>query len=128
MTMHKTLAHLAAGLPLLSLALAPAAQAQINPFGWQLNQRSLSSDDLTLLFDSTTRLNTLPAAAVGASNAWSNEQTGSSGTTTLTRVYESGGMPCHDLRYALRPQGQQPPRIYDMTWCRISDGQWKIKS
>lgn len=124
--MHKLLARLTLCLPLA--ALAAPGQAQINPFGWQLNQRSLSSDDLTLLFDSTAHLNAMPAVAVGASNAWNNEQTGSSGTTTVTRVYQSGSMPCHDLRYALRPQGQQPPRIYDMTWCKTDDGQWKIKS
>jgi hypothetical protein len=115
-------------LPLLPLAPIRGAHAQINPFGWQLNQRSLTSDDLTLLFNSTERLNESPSLNVGAANAWSNQQTGSSGTTTVTRIYQSDGMPCHDLRYALVPRGRQPPRIYDITWCRIPSGEWKIKS
>jgi hypothetical protein len=125
---RRTLACLILALPLLPLAPTHGLRAQINPFGWQLNQRSLTSDDLTLLFNSTARLNESATLTVGAANAWSNEQTGSSGTTTVTRIYLSDGMPCHDLRYALVPRGRQPPRIYDMTWCRIPSGEWRIKS
>lgn len=104
------------------------AHAQINPFGSQLNRNGLSDDDFALLSQSGAKLNALPSVAVGQSESWNNPKTTSSGTTTVTRIWQFEAMPCHDLRYAFLASGQPPQRVYDLTWCRTPDGAWKIKS
>ena len=68
-----------------------------------------------------------PVAKVGRSEAWSNTQTNSSGTSTILRVFHSGGMVCHRLRHHIIIAGQQPGHDHRLTWCRTSTGEWKSK-
>ena len=63
---------------------------------------------------------------VGQSDSWSNPETKSSGTSTILRVFHSGGMACHLVRHQI-VAGRPPPRDYRLTWCRKSTGEWKIK-
>ena len=115
----------------LSVALAAlvflpvAAQAQINPFR---GGPGLSPEDNRLLFDSIERLNSAEPAKVGRSEAWNNPQTKTSGTSTILRVFHSGGMACHLVRNHIVVAGQPPGRDYRLTWCRVPSGEWKIKA
>lgn len=106
---------------------ATAAQAQINPFRSSRQGPSLSQEDSRLLFESVDRLNAAEPARVGRSEPWSNPQTNSSGTSTVLRVFRSGGMPCHLVRHHLVVAGREPGRNYTLTWCRTSTGEWKTK-
>lgn len=107
--------------------LTAVAQAQINPFRGS-GSRGLSPEDNQLLFASVARLNAAEPSHAGLSETWSNPQTNSSGTSTILRVFRSGGMPCHLVRHDVVVAGQ-PSRVnYRLTWCRTSSGEWKIKS
>ena len=106
--------------------LSAAAQAQVMPFRGTLGP-GLSPEDSQLLFESIARLNEAEPSKVGRSEAWSNPQTNSSGTSTLLRVSHSGGMVCHRLRHHIVIAGQQPGSDYRLTWCRTPTGEWKSK-
>jgi surface antigen len=116
----------------LSAALAAlvgfsaAAQAQVMPFGGNFGP-GLSPEDNRLLFESVARLNEAEPNQVGRSDAWSNPQTKSHGSSTILKVFHANGMTCHLVRHhivAARPAS----RNYRLTWCRTATGEWKIKS
>jgi surface antigen len=107
--------------------LFEAAQAQVLPFGGNFGP-GLSPEDNQLLFESVARLNAAEPSRVGRSEAWSNPQTKTSGTSTILRVFRSGGMACHLVRHHIVVVGQARARDYRLTWCRTSTGEWKIKA
>jgi len=51
-----------------------------------------------------------------------------SGTSTIIRVFHSGGMACHLVRHHIVVVGRARARDYRLTWCRTSTGEWKIKA
>jgi surface antigen len=111
---------------LAALIVLPAtAPAQINPFR---GGPGLSPEDNRLLFDSIDRLNAAEPAKAGLSEGWSNPQTNTSGTSTILRVFRSGGMACHLVRNHIVVAGQRRGRDYRLTWCRTPSGEWKIKA
>src|SRR5262249_29095650 len=105
--------------------LPAAAQAQINPFR---GGPGLSPEDNRLLFDNIERLNSAEPAKVGRSEAWSNPQTKTYGTSTILRGFHSGGMACHLMPSHTVAAGQPPGGDYRLTWCRTPSGEWKIKA
>ena len=110
----------------ISFLLSAAAQAQVLPFGRYLG-RGLSREDNQMLFDSVARLNAAEPSKVGNSESWNNPQTNASGTSTILRVFHSGGMDCHLVRHHIVVAGRQPGQNFRLTWCRTSSGEWKIK-
>jgi surface antigen len=106
--------------------LSATAQAQVMPFRGTLGP-ALSPQDSQMLFESIARLNEAEPAKVGRSEAWSNPQTNSSGTSKILRVFRSDGMVCHRLRHHIVIGGQQSGRDYRLTWCRTPNGEWKSK-
>jgi hypothetical protein len=54
-----------------------------------------------MIFESVARLNAVEPSKVGQSDSWSNPETKSSGTSTILRVFHSGGMPCHLVRHQI---------------------------
>jgi surface antigen len=108
------------------LLLPAAAQAQVNPFRGS-GGRGLSPEDNQLLFESVAQLNAAEPSQVGRSTAWSNPQTKSSGTSTILRVFRSGGMACHLVRHHIVVAGRPLGHEYRLTWCRTASGDWKTK-
>ena len=121
----RSLRCLAAALAVCVL-LPTVAQAQVIPFRGSRGP-NLSAEDSQLLFESVARLNAAEPSQAGRFEAWSNPQTNSSGTSTILRVFRSGGMACHLVRHHVIVAGQPAPD-YRLTWCRTSGGEWKIKS
>jgi surface antigen len=111
----------------LLLALTGAPRAQVMPFQGYFG-RGMSPEDNRLLFESVARLNAAEPNKVGSSESWNNPQTKSSGTSTILRVFNSGGMVCHLVRHQIVVDGQAPGHNYRLTWCRTPTGEWKIKS
>jgi surface antigen len=105
--------------------LTAAAQAQVIPFFGNFGP-GLSREDSQLLLESVARLNAAEPSRVGLSDTWSNPQTKSHGTSTITRVFQSAGMACHLVRHHI-VAGRPPARDYRLTWCRAPTGEWKIK-
>jgi surface antigen len=106
--------------------LSAAVQAQVMPFRGTFGA-GLSPEDSQLLFESVARLNAAEPGRVGRSETWSNPQTKTSGTSTILKVLHSGGMACRIVRHHI-VAGKTPSRDYRLTWCRTSNGEWKIKS
>ena len=105
--------------------LSAAAQSQVIPFGGNFGQ-GLSPEDNRLVFESAERLNMADLSQVGRSDRWSNPQTKSHGSSTIVKVFQSGGMACHLVRHHI-VTGRPPSRDYRLTWCLTSTGEWKIK-
>jgi surface antigen len=99
---------------------------QVIPFAGNFGQ-GLAPSDNQMIFQSVARLNAVEPSKVGQSDSWSNPETKSSGTSTILRVFHSGGMACHLMRHHI-VAGRPPPRDYRFTWCRTPSGEWKIKS
>ena len=120
------------GLVVLGMALCGVASepgpvwAQAGAFGWSPDTARLTDRDNQLLWQATDALNQAASAAAGDTRSWTNAVSGNSGKVTLARLFESNGMPCHALQYAISFAGQPVPQDYAFTWCRIADGQWKI--
>ncbi len=117
---------------LISLAVlfgSAVAHAQINPF-WSSTRAGghLTNEDLRRLDASIDRLNTATPPRIGQTDSWSNPNTRSSGSSILRRVFQSGGMTCHLLQHHISAAGKRPGSTFDLTWCRTSNGEWKIKS
>jgi len=112
---------------LTAFAVLPVtALAQVIPFQGNFGP-GLSPQDNQMMFESVGRLNAAEPAKVGQSDSWRNTQTNSSGSSTILRVFRSGGMPCHLVRHQI-VAGRPQARSYQLTWCRTSTGEWKIKS
>jgi hypothetical protein len=103
------------------------ALAQINPFVSSRAAPRLSDQDMKLLLASVDQLNAQPDVSVGASNSWNNPETGSHGSSSVTRIFKSHGMTCHRLHHEVAAGGRTPPRTYDLNWCLTPDGSWKTK-
>jgi len=110
----------------ISALLPAAAKAQVIPFSGNFGQ-GLAPSDNQMIFESVARLNSVEPSKVGQSDSWSNPETKSSGTSTLLRVFHSGGMACHLVRHHI-VAGPRPASNYRFTWCRTPSGEWKIKS
>jgi len=81
--------------------LPAAAQAQVIPFAGNFGQ-GLAPSDNQMIFESVARLNAVEPSKVGQSDSWSNPETKSSGTSTILRVFQSGGMACHLVWCAIK--------------------------
>src|SRR4051794_22363924 len=81
-----------------ALVLGTAAFAQINPFG-RSGSGGLTADDLELLEAAASKLYTADNPRVGATESWTNPNTGDTGTVSLIEVFEKDGMPCRKLRH-----------------------------
>ena len=125
--MRRLLRHCLSAAFAVCVLFDAAAQAQINPFRGS-GSRGLSPEDNQLLFASVAKLNAAEPSQVGRSEAWSNPQTGSSGDSTILRVFRSGGMACHLVRHHVVVAGRRAGQSYRLTWCRTPSGKWKIKS
>jgi hypothetical protein len=113
----------------LVLAALPSV-ARVAPFGYGTSPSDprLSATDMNLLMESVSRLNSNPQSVVGSEEEWFNPATGSRGKSRISRILTNAGRPCHEIHHELLPLGLTPPRIYNLTWCRVPDGAWKIKS
>jgi surface antigen len=108
---NRLLRFLLAALAVLVL-LPVAAPAQVIPFQGNFGQ-GLSPQDYQMMF-SVARLNAAEPSKVEQSDSWTNQQTKSSGTSTIQRVFRSGGMPCHVVRHHI-VAGRPPARNYQLT-------------
>lgn len=64
--------------------------------------------------------------APGTSNDWRNEASGWSGTVTFKRSAKRGKLSCRVLDYRIATPQRPADRNYTITWCRDTDGTWKI--
>jgi surface antigen len=106
-----------------ALLWAGAAAAQVNPFGDSLD---LEETDIAMLQAAANALFQDDDAAIGQSEAWNNPETGNSGTVSVVRLFEHGGLPCKRLQHTIKQKGRADRSIYQFARCRTSDGSWKL--
>ena len=64
-------------------------------------------------------------APIGQAEAWSNPNSGSSGTVTLLQRFQKGDMPCQKIRHAFLDKSANSS-VFDINVCRVAPGEWKI--
>ena len=72
-----------------------------------------------------TQQRALESAPTGKPVAWTNPDTGHSGTVTPTRTYQSGGGYCREFQNNVTIGGKDE-KAYG-TACRQPDGSWKVQ-
>jgi surface antigen len=121
MTNDRAASYLIAAISILTVA-APAT-AQINPFG---HDQRITHEDLELIESASAKLYQTDSPQVGASERWSNSNSGNAGTVMLTEVFEKDGMPCRKLRHRIVFEGEKEPAIVIFNRCRVKSGEWKL--
>ena len=109
---------------LASLLLAVPLSTASAQFGFSLYRSGvdISGEDLVLLRQSVRNL--LDSGTVGATESWSNQQSGLSGEATLTEVYEDFGTQCVRVEILVRSSRREAP--FDLRLCQRPDGTWGI--
>lgn len=112
-----------AGLSLAAMAVAFALPAQagplVDPFG--RTSYNLNEWDWGLLKQSVREV--LEQQKVGASIDWDDPQTGKAGRATLLDVFTRDGRRCGQVEHVFTKGGG---RGYQLPFCELPDGSWKI--
>ncbi len=111
-------------LLLITACLSQSASAQINTFRNNVGT-PLNAADIAALTEATNRLLDRPRLVAGATETWSNPQSGAGGTATAGDVVRRKGMTCRAIRYHHIVPGPAAERNVTLTWCKTADG-WKI--
>lgn len=85
----------------------------------------LTPSDMALMKAIGPRLYRRDDALKGASESWSNPETGHNGTITVLDVFERGAQPCRLVRYDLAFPDSMPAS-YKIVWCLQPGEGWKI--
>ena len=105
------------------LTVVHAATAQINPFS---RNQLITDEDLQLIDVASRKLYQVDSPQLGATEQWSNPNSGNMGTVTLTQVFEQDGMPCRKLLHRITVKGEQEPAMFVFNRCRVGSGEWKL--
>ena len=108
----------------VAACLSQPALAQINPFRGS-SGTPLNRDDIAALTDATYRLLDQPQLVAGASETWSNPQSGISGTVTAGSAVKRHGLACRVVHYDRTVPNRTADRSSTLTLCKTKDG-WKI--
>jgi surface antigen len=114
-------------LPVLGLALAllsceAAAQpVPIPSLAWP----GLTPGDLDRMQAAAARL--YEGRSIGTVERWRNPHSNDAGEVTLLQSFETHGMPCRTIAYAIAfATAKERLDHYRVNWCRVPDGTWKI--
>jgi surface antigen len=109
-------------LPLVLSCVAAAAQAQFLGPSWESNV-SLTREDLDMIRSAVTlQIHNKP---IGTTAAWTNPQSGNSGSLRLLRISSRQSRHCEDIEYLIRPPGKPAERVV-FTSCLQPDGNWRL--
>ena len=112
-------------LPIALSCAASAAQAQfmLGP-SWESNV-TLTRVDLDMLKSAVTQQ--IHDKQLGTAAAWSNPQSGNSGSLRLLKISARQSQRCEDIEYVLRPpERAKPADRFVFTSCRQPDGTWRL--
>ena len=111
---------LAAALAMIPAILASDARGQLNP----LRELELTAGDLELLTTTADRL--YEAGRLGAVEAWSNPESGNSGTVEILELFEREGLPCRRVEHVVKVERDPVPKRLILASCRVPDGRWLL--
>lgn len=111
----------------LCLSLLPAtSHAQLSPIPSSRLETGLNDADRRAMNATATRLYQKDTVANGATDTWSNTQSGNSGSVTVLRSFKKSAMPCRKLRYDVHLHNRTGMRSYTINWCKTATGAWKM--
>ena len=108
---------------LFSVAALPA-HAMVNPFGRV--QTGLNDQDRQLLRTELQRL--LETGQAGSVGSWRNAKSATFGTMEIRRVFKQAGLGCKQVLHVIKLRKERDARRFLISYCKASDGQWKILS
>ena len=88
------------------------------------NEAGKSLDRADATYASGAEAHALEYAPAGAATPWRNPDTGSYGTVTPVRTYETYGGYCREFQHKAKIGGKTE-QVYG-TACRSADGQWQV--
>jgi hypothetical protein len=121
-TYRRSVLHACAALALS----AGGASAQIDPFPGR--NFTLSESDLAVIEEVAGGLISGKVVPAGTKLDWYNGETRRRGTIEVVGSSAFDGNQCHKLRYTFPIPSNPGKRAYDLNWCKMPDGQWKILS
>ena len=109
----------------LAVALASGeAAAQPVPIP-SLAWPGLTPGDLERMQAAAARL--YEGRSIGTVERWRNPHSSDAGEVTLVKSFETHGMPCRTIAYAIEfATTRDRLDRYRVNWCRVPDGTWKI--
>jgi surface antigen len=111
---------LAATLAMMLALLATDARGQMNP----LRQLALTTADIELLTATANRV--YETGQIGTKEAWSNPESGNSGTVELLETFEREGLPCRRVEHVVNIARDAVPKRLVLATCRVADGRWLL--
>ncbi|HTU53768.1 MAG TPA: hypothetical protein VMF62_07335 [Acetobacteraceae bacterium] len=111
----------------LVLAVAlPSGQAAAQPVPIpSLAWPGLTQGDLDRMQAAAARL--YEGRSIGTVERWRNPHSNDAGEVTLVRSFQTHGMPCSTIAYAIEfASAKGRLDRYRVNWCRVPDGTWKI--
>jgi hypothetical protein len=108
----------------VSLGLVLPSAAQISPFRSAF-ANGLTNDDFQLLRQAANDLLDREHPVPGATEAWRNPGTGSSGTVAIASTFTHGSYVCHQLTYVTTPNNGPFVQRTKLNWCKTKSG-WRI--
>ena len=88
------------------------------------NEAGKTLDRADEVYASGAETEALEYAPAGSATPWRNPDTGSTGTVTPVRTYQTAGTYCREFQHKAKIGGQSQ-QVYG-TACRSSDGQWQV--
>lgn len=105
------------------MGLLPATlNARVNP----RLEAALNHADLQAMRATAARLYQQQPVANGATDRWSNPNSGNHGSVTVLQSFTRAAMPCRLVRYDVHLRSRRGMRSYTLDWCRTDTGAWKI--
>jgi len=110
----------------LSLIVVCSVQgASTTPFpNLTMPWSGLNRDDLDRMHAAAARL--YEGRSIGTVERWRNPDSNDAGEVRLLQKFEAKGMPCSFIEYSVRLAGTGELRRYALSWCKVSEGEWKI--
>ncbi|NVK10447.1 MAG: hypothetical protein HWD83_00455 [Gammaproteobacteria bacterium] len=107
---------------LLSLSMVMLINTPLVSADWASAIPKLTVEDLEKISEAVSV--GLEDQPVGTKVEWSNDNTGSHGSVTLTRLFEVASQECRRIRYQLSARERDNWRI-DFDFCKTEDGLWE---
>ena len=111
-------------LLLWAFLLLAAAALTAPAFGQLGSTIDLRDSDIQMAKAAAAKLYENLDTPVGASESWSNPQTGASGTVTLIARMEQNDMQCRRLQHVIKVKSQGDPYNFMFDRCLVG-GEWK---
>jgi surface antigen len=111
----------------LFITLLPAAShAWVSPIPSSRIETGLNDADRRAMSAAAARLYQKDTVTNGATDTWSNPQSGNGGSVTVVQSFTKSEMPCRKVRYDVHLRSRRGMRSYTVNWCKTATGDWKI--